>query len=195
MATQAEFVKDWKYPDWIYLAQQKISHIDLNKFPISIRIDTKVISPTQNKYCPFWAIKLEARLIGVKDRLKGTKTDLLSREHFYIYSADKIEQFIYAEIEQLIIHELQECFQVVEEENRIYLPFDPHSHTSQLVKRKVYNRIKFVPSHPSVFQQLYYHFKFWLKDQFKFFSEDVNWFSKQFRFLCQSSKQNIKQLK
>lgn len=138
---------NWQHPDWIYLVQKKLGHIDLSKFPSFIMLDHHIIHPDKNKYLPQWAICIDVKM-EIKDRVNGYRTTLVNPEGVYLYSEKNFEQIIYVEIERLLVHELKECFQIRENAKAV-IPFDPHDTKRARIKLSTYDKVDFYRHYPS----------------------------------------------
>lgn len=143
---------NWLRPDWIYVVQKKLQHIDLSKFPSYIYLTHDVIAPGKNKYLPQWAVCINVKL-EIKDRVTGVRTQLINPEGVYLYNEKNLEQIIYVEIERLLVHELKECFQIREPNEGIVsgqpvIPFDPHNTKRPGIKFSTYDKIDFYRHYP-----------------------------------------------
>jgi hypothetical protein len=139
----------WQYPDWIYIIQKKIQHIDLTKFPSYIYLEHKVLRPEQNKHLFQWAVCVNVRL-EIKDRINGQRTTLVNPDGIYLYSEKNFEEIVYVEIERLLVHELKECFQIRENlSTTAIIPFDPHNTKRARIKFSTYDKIDIYRNYPS----------------------------------------------
>ena len=161
---------NWKQPDWIYVVQEKLKHLDLTKFPSRVWFTSKIIEPANNKYVPAWAICVDVRM-DIRLRDNGKWTNLSNGEGVYLYSEKNFEEIIYVEFERLLVHELKECFQIQEvrpqtnggSKSEMIIPFDPHNSKRSRIKYSTYDKVDIYRHYPSWKTLLKISFMKWCK--------------------------------